>query len=329
MNRPNKQSIPILAFLLLLASGNTLGAEGFSVLSEDSVVTVQYDGKLVTRYVLDQANKPYLWPVIGPTGKRMTRSHPMEDIAGEKKDHPHHRSIWFGHHSIGGFDTWSEAASNRNTGAKRKAWDARLGSTVHTAFTEISANPQRAVIRSNNDYLSSSGEKLMADQRSMIFSKPDGKLVIDFDIKLMATYGDIELKDVKDAGFSVRIPVSMSVEFGEGHIINSEGVRDPDTWSKRARWVDYHGPVEGDYLGIAMLNHPSSFRHPPRWHVRDYGLLTVNPFGEQVFDKSAASATFTLKKGESIPLRNRVIFHKGDVKAAGIAKAYAEYSKQE
>ena len=53
--------------------------EGFSVSRGAGQVTIQYDGKLVSRYHFrdEEARKPYLWPVIGPTGKPMTRAFPM------------------------------------------------------------------------------------------------------------------------------------------------------------------------------------------------------------------------------------------------------------
>ena len=31
-----------------------------------------------------------------------------------------------------------------------------------------------------------------------------------------------------------------------------------------------------------------SFHHPSRWHVRDYGLLAINPFGSNSFDKDSS-----------------------------------------
>ena len=131
---------------------------------------------------------------------------------------------------------------------------------------------------------------------------------------------------MKDAGLNVRVPTSMSLTDGKGHIINSVGDRDGNTWSKAANWVDYHGPVDGEHLGVAFLNHPSSFRHPTRWHVRDYGLFTANAFGPHSLDSSAESGTFTLKDGENVQLRHRMIFHEGDAEAAGIADAYKAYA---
>jgi len=42
---------------------------------------------------------------------------------------------------------------------------------------------------------------------------------------------------------------------------------------------------EGETLGVAIFNHPPSFRHPTSWHARTYGLFTANCFGS--LDKSA------------------------------------------
>ena len=66
-----------------------------------------------------------------------------------------------------------------------------------------------------------------------------------------------------------------------GKIVNSLEAIDQEAWGKAAAWVDYHGPVGPDEVqaGIAVLNHPSSFRFPTFWHVRTYGLLAANVFG--------------------------------------------------
>lgn len=306
-------------------------AEGFSVSRDAGQVTVEFDGKLVSRYHFadQEARKPYLWPVIGPTGKSMTRAFPMNAVTGEQQDHPHHRGVWFGHQGVAGSDMWLEAASKKLEGDRQKRFLAKLGSIVHTDFIEVSAKGNQAVIRATNDYLDSSGKQLMADQRSMIFHMMADQLVIDFDVTLLGKYGDVELTDKKDAGLNVRVPTSMSLTHGKGHIVNSGGDCDGETWSKEADWVDYHGPVDGEHLGIAFLNHPSSFRHPTRWHVREYGLFTANAFGPKSLDATATSGTFTLKKGAAVDLRHRIIFHKGDQVAGGIAAAYQAYAASE
>jgi len=292
-------------------------AGGFSVGTTKDGVTIKYEGTLFTRYVIGQSNKPFIWPIIGPNGNEVTRAFPMEKRDGERHDHPHHRSLWFGHQGIGGFDTWHEPASGRKTS---------LGSTVHREFVKVQGG-ETAVIVTRNDYVGG-GKKLLADERTHIFKVENGQRIIDVNITFTAEYGDCVLGDKKDAGFSVRIATSMDVDSKKGgSIVNSNGITDKAAWGKRAAWVDYHGPVKGKTVGVAILNHPKSFRHPTPWHVRTYGLFTANPFGIKSLEHGK-NGGFTLEKGKSIILRHRVIFHKGDEKAANIARAYKTYANE-
>lgn len=295
----------------------------FSVEKDASGATIKIDGELFTKYVLGEANKPYLWPVIGPAGKSMTRAYPMKDVAGEKQDHPHHRSLWFGYQGMGGFDTWHEPLSHEALKeSKPDAYRervAKLGSTVHREFLEVSAGDGKAVIATANDYLDSGGNKIMEDERRFTFSTGGGMRVIDVDITLIATK-KVTLDEAKDAGFSLRVAHSMSVDAGEGgRIVNSEGDIDKDAWSKAARWCDFNGPVDGEKMGIAILNHPSSFRHPTTWHARTYGLFTANPFMME-------GGEVVMEPGDRITLRHRVLLHKGDEKSARVEEAFRKYA---
>ncbi|MGC3969750.1 MAG: PmoA family protein [Pirellulales bacterium] len=152
---------------------------------------------------------------------------------------------------------------------------------------------------------------------------------IDFDITLKATAGDVQFDETKEGTFGVRVPTEMDVDHKPtgGKIVTSEGKTDKDAWGTRAAWVDYAGNVGGEHLGIAVLNHPTSFRFPTRWHVRTYGLFAANPFGATSFDKETTDESgATIKDGESITLNYRVIFHKGDAESADIAAAFKEYA---
>ena len=84
-------------------------AAEFSIVQEPTGdIAIYIDDQLFTRYVTSDTvtNKCYFWPIIGPGGIKMTRAYPMQDIEGEKQDHPHHRSVCFGLHSADGFNTW-------------------------------------------------------------------------------------------------------------------------------------------------------------------------------------------------------------------------------
>lgn len=63
-----------------------------------------------------------------------------------------------------------------------------------------------------------------------------------------------------------------------------------------------------------------NFRHPVRWHIRNYGLYTANPFiGHKDKKEVAESGDQTWKKGENVAFRYRCIIHKGDTAEAKIA----------
>jgi hypothetical protein len=62
--------------------------------------------------------------------------------------------------------------------------------------------------------------------------------------------------------------------------------------------------------------------------VRTYGLFAANPFGLKEFTgDESADGGLTLPAGESLTLRYRVVLHRGDAEAAGIAAEYANYAR--
>lgn len=318
-------------------------------------VDVKVSGKPFASYVIDQANKPYLWPIYGPTGKAMTRAYPMQTVEGEQHDHPHHRGLLFGHESIGhapwnfpkkwdgitgdekhtgGGDTWHERATfeefmqQPKNALKGKQRLPMLSTIKHRDFTELKADNEKAVIAETLDYLDPAGKRYLTEERRITFRVLGDMRAIDFDQDFIASDGAVTFDDRKDAGLSIRVPTSMAVESKQGgKIINSEGLTDVAAWGKAAAWCDYHGPVEGEQLGIAMLNHPTSFRYPTRWHVRPYGLFTANPFASQDYDKTQPSGDYELKAGERLKMRHRFLFHQGDEKSAKIAEAFEAYAK--
>jgi hypothetical protein len=82
--------------------------------------------------------------------------------------------------------------------------------------------------------------------------------------------------------------------------------------------------VDGKTVGIAILNHPSSFRYPTTWHVRTYGLFAANPFGWHDFG-STKTGEYVLAAGENLRFAYRVILHEGDAATARIGDAFDCY----
>ena len=319
--------------LLVLAAA--CQAATLSVAPSEKGALVKIGDQIFAEYVTthEGTNMPYLWPIYGPGQKPMTRAYPMQTVEGEQHDHPHHRGLCFGHEDIGGYDTWAEKATfeeqmKGKNGDKAKERMSHLGSIQHRKFEKLDSDGKTATIVAVSDYLDNAGKKLLEEKRTMIFSVEGEQRIIDVDIELTASEGPITAADKKDAGLSIRVPTSMAVDTKlGGKLVNSEGHTDKDTWAKRARWCDYHGPVDGAHLGVAILNHPASFRFPTYWHSRTYGLFTANPFGTKSLNPEEEDGAYTIQPGNPLKLYHRFIFHTGDEKSANIEAAWQAYSK--
>jgi hypothetical protein len=298
--------------MAILAAANLAVAEVTAERSEKGVV-VKIDGTLFTEYLADFRGTPILWPIIGPTGKPMTRAYPMGKGRDEREDHPHQRSLWFTHGSVNGVSFW----------------ELEKGTIKQRELVKIGSGKE-AVIVTRNDWLAPDGKKVCEDERRLTFGSDGDARWIDFDITIKATDGPVKFGDTKEGAMGVRVAETMKVDAKKGgRIVDSGGRTDEKAWGKRAAWVDYHGPVEGQTVGIAILNHPSSFRFPTYWHVRTYGLFAANPFGLRDFEgTNQVDGSYTLPAGETMTLRYRVLLHEGDEKSGKVAEAYAAYAAE-
>jgi hypothetical protein len=81
-------------------------------------------------------------------------------------------------------------------------------------------------------------------------------------------------------------------------------------------------------VGVAILSHPDSFRHPTHWHVRNYGLFAANPFGLSAFTKGAENGDAVLEPGQSVFFHYAVVTHHGIAKDANIESIWQEWSQK-
>jgi hypothetical protein len=319
--------LPYVCLLTWTTLSSSHAATGFSIRATpgDGVI-IEYAGAPVAEYVVNEANKPFLKNVIAPGGHEITRGFPMKSVSGEPTDHPQHRGIYFAHQNIGGADTWEEPSTYKPGKGKGAP---TLGKIQHRKYAELQADAAKAVIVDLCDILDGTGRKVCEMAHRMTFSGGPEERIIDSDVRLTASGREVVVFDAKEAGFCIRIAGSMAVDAGKGGtIVNSNGDTNNTAWGKAASWCDYSGPVAGEVVGVAMLNHPSSFRYPTRWHVRSYGLFAANPFGQRSIDKSAPDGSITLRQGEDIVLSNRMILHRGNAAQAGIAVAFDAYARE-
>lgn len=310
----------------------TVAAEVKLIPGED-LVRVEIDGKLFTEYVFKGVPKPYLYPVLAADGTELMRHFPMkQDVEGEVKDHPHHRSLWFTHGAVNGVDFWAE---NNNTKGH-----------IENTGVETSVRGEVGEIRSRNRWVGPDGTVHLTDETTIrARGVPEGRM-LDYEVTLKAPADKpVVFGDTKEGSMAMRLPLWMtpshkngkSEHEGKGVIVNAEGVRETDarkkknddTWGKRSAWVDYHAPKDGKIYGIAMFDHPKNPRHPTWWHVRSYALFAANPFGQHDFEDikgNPKAGDLTIPAGQSVTFRWRFFFHYGDEKQAKVAERFQEYA---
>jgi hypothetical protein len=266
----------------------------------------------------DEQVKPYLWPLNADGEIGITRDWPI----GEKNkttDHPHHESFYTAYGDINDTDFW--AFSSNKGFQKHKASD-------HESYAAY------ATIYSEQTWEKKDGTPVVDEKRTYTFyNTPSEYRIFDLTTTLTANHGDAKFDDTKEGGMAtVRMNDDLREQGGRGTITNSEGgVGAGQTWGKPAAWCDYSGKIRsGEHVGITIMDHPTSFRYPTHWHVRDYGLMGANSFGYSHFYEKTdptKNGDLLLKSGESITFTYRIYVHTDDVNTANVATQYANFSK--
>jgi len=279
-------------------------------------VDVAINGRSFTQYVYGKEwARPYLYPVVGPGGATVTRNFPMrDDVPGEPHDHPHHKSIYFTHGDVNGVDNWSE--------------DGNHGRTRHQSFAKLAGGPVYGDLWAENTWVDAAEKPLLRQEtRLRIYALPDHVRMFDADVVFTADQGDVVFGDTKEGGLlSVRVASTMDAK-DAGTIETGTGAKgEAECWGRPAPWCHYSGPVQTDggplIAGIGVIDHPSNPRYPTHWHVRNYGLMTANPFGLSYFYKDKSrDGSMRIGAGETVTFRYRVLIHEGDA-AAGHMKAH-------
>ena len=168
----------------------TAGEPDVALTDSGGVLAIALRGELVTSYVhAGVPARPYFYPVNAPGQISVTRAFPMEDVPGEMRDHPHHKSLWIAHGEVNGADNWSEEAGH--------------GFTRHEAFEHVSSGPVAGSFASRSLWTRADGAPLLTQRLVVTVWATDGDYrLLDFDIRLEATHGDVHFGDTKEGGIS-------------------------------------------------------------------------------------------------------------------------------
>ncbi|MGI9428004.1 MAG: DUF6807 family protein [Bythopirellula sp.] len=261
-------------------------------------------------YESSKITRPFFAHVKTPAGVQATRNHPP--VEGEDPmDHGEfHPGVWQAFGDINGHDYW------------------RLKAKVeHEMFVvRPRGGPGKGTFTVRNYYMSTDGkDRVCAELCKFTISASDRGTFIIYDSTFSSDHGDFTFGDQEEFGVAMRVTTPITVEFGQGHMTNAEGLKDGDeVWAKQSDWIDYSGVVDGTYVGIALMPDPSNFRRS-WYHARDYGFIAANPFGRKAMQAGEESAV-TVKKGDKLHLGCGVyIYSDTSGKQPDMNAAYEEY----
>jgi hypothetical protein len=304
---------------LSLLVGITLLAPAFSSAADESLtgkqtvkltkqadtVEVTIGGEPFTAYNFSKdLPKPFFSPVRSQGGVIVSRG--LE----KPEDHPHHKGIWVAVDEVNEVDFWAEKGKIQN---------------VSTEIVTAQGNP--AQLKVVNHWLGNEGNPVVVETTTISIYP---NRLMAYDINFTPGSGPVTFADTKEGLFGIRVANTLREgKGGGGTVVNAEGLKgSKECWGKPSKWVDYYGPVDGQTHGVAIFDHPANAR-ASRYHVRDYGLFTLSPFGEKSYTNGKEEAKpLELKPGQTFRLRYGIYIHPGDTQSAKVADVYASFAKQ-
>lgn len=307
---------------------------GVAVREVGDNLEVTLEGRPFTTYHIGKdVGRPFFWPIVGPDGASVTRAFPnIPDAPDETRDHVWHRGLSFSHGVVEvpgrpAIDFWREGAPNQ-------------GKIVHRDY-----DPRPEVrdgvltFGTRNEWVAPDGVVIL-DEHTVwkVADLGGGSARISATIRLAARDLPVRFGDSEEGSFAVRVATSMDEKAEKegprsrgprGRVENSRGeVGAKACWGHLADWVDYSGTVAGRVVGLALFDHPAN-RSRARWHVRDYGLFSANPFGQKVFKDGNEADLVALGPHQALVLRYGVLVHPGGAQVGQVARRFAEYVRDE
>ncbi|SEO34955.1 Methane oxygenase PmoA [Mucilaginibacter gossypiicola] len=297
------------------------------VKSAGNKIDILIGGKPFTSFLYpDTLEKPVLYPLRSANGTSVTRGFPLAPRPGDPTDHPHHIGLWFNFENLNGLDFWNNsyaipAAKKIGYGWIRtdKILETKDGAKGVLAYHANWTDQQKQVILEEQTRFEFSGNAqeriidrvttLTADKDALFKDAKDGMLGLRLAHELQIP-DPADQKFTDDKG-NVTIVKGGTDKVANGTYLTSEGKTGNDAWSTRGVWCKVYGKMGTDSVSVTIIDHPQNPNYPTFWHARGYGLFAANPLGEKIFTNGKSEKNLTLKKGESVTFRYRIIIHNG------------------
>ena len=242
-------------------------------------------------------------------------------------DHPWHYGLWFSWKYLNGSNYWEEnATTHRGEG--------------HTTATRITCTPRdddSALISMELSYHTagkSPTDAILEETRTIEISAPrrDGSYDLDWTATYTAGSSDVELNRTPlphehggksyggYAGLSLRL---RNLDGREAHsTLGPVQFSAQDRYRGEATAFDYSGVLDGQVVGVAIVDHPENLNAPTPWYAIRSRVMTF--FTPAVI----CFKPYTLKAGKSFTLRYRVVVHRGRWNAERLKELYGRFTRK-
>lgn len=293
-------------------------------------VDIIVGGKHFTSYVYtENLKKPVLYPIKTADGALVTRGFPLKNRPFERTDHPHHIGLWLNYGDVNGLDFWN------NSEIVPEDKKDRYGTVVHRDIALMEDGDVYGQLAVTADWIDSKGNLLLREQTRYIFRGSANSRHIDRITNLSAPHQNVFLKDNKEGMLGLRVArelehpsnkaemytdaqgratdvKTVNKEGVNGYYHGSNGIRGEAVWGTRAEWMALTGEIQGEPITVAIFDHTGNVGYPTYWHARGYGLFAANPLGQKAMSGGNTELNFSLKRGESVTFRHRIVVYSGN-----------------
>ena len=265
-------------------------------------------------YMGKEAHKPFLYPLRTASGKKVSRGFPVEPLPDDPTDHPHQKGLWVGSEHLSGMDFWENDPSYHRP---------NMGTIVFKDVLNTRQEDGQGSFTMLSEWISLEGEPVLTETRTMTFyAAPRDCRMFDVDLHLRAKRA-VTFEDHHDSVIGIRLGPAFDEKNG-GRPVNAQGgAGERGTRGQRSEWVDWQANLDGEKVGVALMDHPSNFAFPTRWHIRSMGLLVASPFAQHDYWALAPDSGKTLKAGEELHLRYRILIHPATADVAAVFKEFS------
>lgn len=286
---------------------------------DGTVVRITASGRPVFTYQAEPGELPradikpivkrggYIHPVYTPEGRAITDDYPA--------DHAHHHGIWWAWTRTV-YDGRQPDFWNMGDGTGRvdfesldATWSGRVhgGLTATTRFTDVTGGRSEIVLKDRWDV--------------RVYAADAGARFFVFDItSTQNIVGDkpLVLPEYRYGGLGVRGHIQWNGQGDKTVFLTSEGKTRADGNGTPARWTHMGGSIDGRPAGIAILDHPSNFRHP-----QPTRLNPDNPFFNYA---PSVAGEWRIEPGAPYVSRYRFVTYEGEADRALLERLWNDYA---